>query len=149
MLYPSIRDNQRGLGDGGSLGLFAVLNVIAFILVFFLVEETKGRSLEDLDLVFAVSKRRFMSFQVREYLPWLIKRYVFGKEVPAPELYHDMIWGPWRRTSDNSSPQMLRASSNRITQGQLLIEPLGHFQDPVEMPATPLPGLQKPRQSKP
>lgn len=69
VLYPTIRDGKRGLGDGGSLGLFAGLNVIAFVLVLLLVEETKGRSLEELDLVFAVSKRRFMSFQIRKYLP--------------------------------------------------------------------------------
>ncbi|KAG9250536.1 sugar transporter [Emericellopsis atlantica] len=97
MLYPAIRDDENGLGDGGSLGLFAGLNVLAFILVFFLVEETKSRSLEDLDLVFAVSKRRFMSFQVQEYLPWFVCRYILNRDEPPPELYHDYIWGPWKR----------------------------------------------------
>jgi len=102
MLYPAIRDDENGLGDGGSLGFFAGLNILAFILVFFLMEETKGRSLEDLDLVFAVSKRRFMSFQVQEYLPWFIRRYILNKDESPPELYHDYIWGPWKRVSDNT-----------------------------------------------
>lgn len=110
ILYPTIRDNDRGLGDAGSLGLFAGLNVVAFVLVFLLVEETKGRSLEDLDLVFAVSKRRFMSFQVGDYLPWFIKRHLFGSRAPKPELYHDMIWGDYKRTSDIFSQPLPRMS---------------------------------------
>lgn len=83
------------MGDSGSLALFAAFNVIAFILVFLLVEETKRRSLEDLDLIFAVSKRRFMSFNIKEYGPWCIRRYLFRqRDEFEPELYHDMIWGP-------------------------------------------------------
>ncbi|CAK7218787.1 hypothetical protein SCUCBS95973_003602 [Sporothrix curviconia] len=63
------------LGNGGALGLFSGLNLLALILVFLLVEETKRRSLEDLDLVFAVPKRTFVRFQVQTYLPWFIRHY--------------------------------------------------------------------------
>lgn len=84
----------NALTDSGSLGFFAGLNVLAFVMVFLLVEETKRRSLEDLDLVFAVSKRRFMSFNLQQYGPWWIHRYIFRRRIPKPELYHDMIWGP-------------------------------------------------------
>ena len=154
MLYPSIRDHESGLGDGGSLGLFAGLNIIAFILVFFLVEETKGRSLEDLDLVFAVSKRRFMSFQVQEYLPWFIRRYILGKDEPAPELYRDYIWGPWKRVSNDDSPRqgyapagvgfgygmgMETGSCERVAPEAPPLSPpppAQHWEGPIEMPAT-------------
>jgi hypothetical protein len=61
-----------------------------------LVEETKKRSLEDLDLIFAVPKGRFMQYQLTEYLPWFIKYYIFFmKDLEKPSLYIDRIWeGP-------------------------------------------------------
>ncbi|EFQ27503.1 hypothetical protein CGRA01v4_04600 [Colletotrichum graminicola] len=91
MFFPRI---NSGLGDGGSLYLFAGLNMLALIMVFLLLEETKRRSLEDLDLVFAVSKRRFIGHQVSEYLPWFFKRYLLGSKTSKPSLYIDLIWGP-------------------------------------------------------
>lgn len=138
MVYPSMKDS---LGDGGSLGLFSGLNVIAFILVFFLVEETKGRSLEDLDLVFAVSKSRFISFQLREYLPWFIRRYVFNHDEPRPELYQDMIWGPYRRQSEMMSPASGKNNNNnfyyRSGDDYGNESGMAPVEMPAEMPATP------------
>lgn len=62
--------------------------------MFLLVEETKRRSLEELDAIFAVKKARFVRYQVLEYLPWFFRRYVLGRrDVPEPELYLDLIWG--------------------------------------------------------
>jgi hypothetical protein len=81
------------LHHGGALGLFAGLNIVALVLVFLLVEETKRRSLEDLDLIFAVSKRKFMGFQIKRYLPWFIRHYFFGSFDAQPQFYHDAIWG--------------------------------------------------------
>lgn len=83
------------LHDGGSLALFAGLNLLAFVLVFLFVEETKRRSLEDLDLVFAVRKRDFVRHQVSRYLPWFFRRYALGRAEDKPSLYVDLIWnGP-------------------------------------------------------
>ncbi|KAI1748583.1 sugar transporter-domain-containing protein [Xylaria castorea] len=90
IFFPSI---YAGLHDGGTLGLFAGLNLVAFALVFLLVEETKLRSLEDLDGIFDVKKRTFTRYQVMEYLPWFFRRYVLGRQVSMPELYLDLIWG--------------------------------------------------------
>lgn len=81
--------------DAGSLGFFSFLNVVAFVMVFLLVEETKRQSLEDLDLVFAVSKRKFMSFKVQQYGPWWIRRYILGQHRPQPELC-EYLWSPKR-----------------------------------------------------
>lgn len=83
------------LDNSGTLGLFAGLNVLAFVLVFLLVEETKRRTLEDLDLVFAVRKREFMKFQVETYLPWFFRHYLLRKdreEKEKPSLYIDFTW---------------------------------------------------------
>lgn len=84
---------NSALGQKGSLGLFAGLNVVAYVMVFLFVEETKQRSLEELDHIFAVSKREFIRFKVSSYLPWVIRKYVFGLERPKPELYRDLVWG--------------------------------------------------------
>ncbi|KAF0320810.1 glycosyl hydrolase [Colletotrichum asianum] len=90
IFFPSI---NSGLDDDGALYLFAGLNIVALVLVFLLLEETKRRSLEDLDLVFAVSKHKFMRHQVAEYLPWFIKHYFLRKHDIKPSLYTDLIWG--------------------------------------------------------
>ncbi|KAI0173450.1 hypothetical protein GGR52DRAFT_571961 [Hypoxylon sp. FL1284] len=90
MFFPSI---NAGLRDGGSLGLFAGLDLVALALVFLLVEETKRRSLEDLDLVFAVRKRDFIRHQALRYLPWFLRTHVLRRPGPdKPELYVDLIW---------------------------------------------------------
>ena len=91
-LIPNLRVDTA-LHHGGALGLFSGLNVVALVLVFFFVEETKRRSLEDLDLIFAVSKRKFVRFQVMVYLPWFVRRHLLRQHIPKPEFYHDMIWG--------------------------------------------------------
>ncbi|KAL7923269.1 sugar transporter domain-containing protein [Trichoderma austrokoningii] len=84
---------DSGIQAAGALCIFAILNVIAFILVFLLVEETKRRTLEELDHIFAVSKKKFIRYQLYDNLPWLIRCRIFGSKQPKPELYEDMIWG--------------------------------------------------------
>jgi hypothetical protein len=49
-------------------------------MIFFFVPETKQRTLEELDYVFAVPLRRFISYQTSTWLPWWIKRYVFWRK---------------------------------------------------------------------
>ncbi|KFG82291.1 sugar transporter [Metarhizium anisopliae] len=88
--FPGI---NSALGQKGSMGIFAGLNIVAYVMVFLFVEETKQRSLEELDHIFAVSKREFMHFKVTRYLPWVIGKYVFRLERDEPKLYRDMVWG--------------------------------------------------------
>ncbi|KJZ76758.1 hypothetical protein HIM_03635 [Hirsutella minnesotensis 3608] len=87
IFYPSI---DAGMGQTRSLGLFSGFNLVALVLVYLFVEETKGRSLEDLDQIFAVSKRKFMRFQVLEYGPWAVRRALCGPQYERPELYQDL-----------------------------------------------------------
>ena len=68
------------LGSQGSFLLYAALNVLAFALVFFLVPETKGRTLEELDSVFDISSRQFIKYQIRDYVPWWISRYILRRK---------------------------------------------------------------------
>jgi len=74
------------LGSQGAFTLYAALNVVAFVLVFLFVPETRLETLDELDVVFSVSTRRFVRYQVMEYLPWWARRYVLrqGKAELSP-----------------------------------------------------------------
>lgn len=77
------------LTEAGAFGFYAGLNVIAFVMIFFLMPETKQRTLEELDYVFAVPTWKHVSYQGGTYLPWFIKRYVFWqKDAYLEPLYH-------------------------------------------------------------
>ena len=99
------------MGDGGCLGLFAGLNLLAFVLVFLLVEETKRRSLEDLDWIFAVPKRTFVRYQMQTYLPWFLRRYFIGVREDKPSLYEDKIWGRVFGDEHNRKPSAVRSDA--------------------------------------
>ena len=61
----------------GAFGVYAGFNLVALVMIFFWVPETKQRTLEELDYVFAVPTKRFGAYQLTEALPWFIKRWVF------------------------------------------------------------------------
>jgi hypothetical protein len=85
-----VRDKDSSArGGGGPLGLFAGFNVIAFLLVYFIVEETKQMSLEDLEQIYKVPKRDFAKFQATEYLPWILRRLLKLSNEEKPNLYDD------------------------------------------------------------
>ena len=60
----------------GAFGFFAGLNIFMFVLIYMFVPETKQRSLEEMDHVFAVPTRSFIGFEVQKTTPWLFKRYI-------------------------------------------------------------------------
>ncbi|KAK8126114.1 metabolite transport protein YwtG [Apiospora kogelbergensis] len=77
------------LGTAGAFGLYAGFNFAAFWLIFFLVPETKQRTLEELDYVFGVPMGKFATYQVTKATPWWFKRYVFfQKHAVLEPLYH-------------------------------------------------------------
>ena len=79
-----------------AFGFYAGLNMVAFVVIFFCLPETKyvcrisrksnewlltisfprQRTLEELDYIFGVPTRRHAAYQVRTWLPWFIKRYI-------------------------------------------------------------------------
>lgn len=68
--------------------VFSALNVVAFCMIFCFLPETKQRTLEELDYIFAVPTRRFMRYQFTQALPWWFKRWVlFRKDAQCPDLY--------------------------------------------------------------
>ncbi|KAF4493856.1 myo-inositol transport ITR1 [Fusarium agapanthi] len=73
----------------GTLGFFAGLNIVAFVLIFFFVEETKQLTLEELDTVFNNPKTRFTHYQLTKRLPFLSKRYLLWKRDAERPLAYD------------------------------------------------------------
>ncbi|KAH7346063.1 hypothetical protein BKA66DRAFT_543120 [Pyrenochaeta sp. MPI-SDFR-AT-0127] len=73
----------------GSFGFYAGLNLIALAWIFMFMPETKQRSLEELDYVFAVPTTVHAKFQLTKTLPWWVGKYVFMKKgAVEPQLYH-------------------------------------------------------------
>jgi len=74
----------------GAFSFYAVLNLVALFLIFCFVPETKQKTLEELDYVFAVPDRKLASYHLGTVLPWGIKKYVFfQRSAKCPELYHE------------------------------------------------------------
>lgn len=74
----------------GAFCFYAGLNLVALALIFLFMPETKQKTLEELDYVFAVSDRTHARYQLGTVLPWWIRRWIFQKKGEVcPELYHD------------------------------------------------------------
>jgi hypothetical protein len=84
-LTQALRNGDPTVAPGQSklLGIFACLNVVAFVLIFFLVPETAGAtlqgrqegsinyiSLEELNYIFGVSTIKHIGYQLQHVLPW-------------------------------------------------------------------------------
>ncbi|KIW89410.1 uncharacterized protein Z519_10264 [Cladophialophora bantiana CBS 173.52] len=78
------------LTSQGAFALYAGLNIVALVLVFLFLPETRLKTLDELDDVFSVPTRTFVRYQTTEFLPWIVKRYVMrDKEVDLPPLGFD------------------------------------------------------------
>jgi Sugar (and other) transporter len=72
----------------GAFGFYAALNIVALLLIFSFLPETKQRTLEELDYVFAVPTRTHCSYQWGQVLPYWIKTWIFRRKgLPEPQLY--------------------------------------------------------------
>ncbi|KIM73043.1 hypothetical protein PILCRDRAFT_81426 [Piloderma croceum F 1598] len=65
------------LSPTGAFSFYAGLNVVAFIMIFFLLPETKQRTLEELDQIFSVPTHIFAKYQLTKALPYFVKRWIF------------------------------------------------------------------------
>ncbi|KID84289.1 Sugar/inositol transporter [Metarhizium guizhouense ARSEF 977] len=68
----------------GAFGFYAGLNLVAWVMIFCFVRETKQLTLEELDQVFSVPTKKFIHYEATVWLPWFIKRYVFFQKIPRP-----------------------------------------------------------------
>lgn len=78
----------------GAFGFYAALNLVALGLIFFFVPETKQKTLEELDYVFAVPMRRHSKYQLSTVLPWWFKRwFLWRRDEKCAPLYRDETAG--------------------------------------------------------
>ncbi|KAI5459729.1 putative facilitated glucose transporter [Mariannaea sp. PMI_226] len=68
----------------GAFGFYAGLNLIAWFMIFCFVRETKQLTLEELDQVFSVPTKDFISYELTVWLPYFIKRHIFRQNIPKP-----------------------------------------------------------------
>ncbi|RYP11000.1 hypothetical protein DL764_000297 [Monosporascus ibericus] len=97
-------------GYTGSLSLFAGLNIIAWVLCFLFVPETKGRTLEELRLIFDIPTKDHIKYRVKFVGPWLAKRYLrpWNKvhQRARPELSDDFVeFHDWYRMMQRQRPR--------------------------------------------
>lgn len=73
----------------GAFGFYAGLNVCAMVMIFLFVPETKQRTLEELDYVFAVPLKKFMRYQITKQLPhWFRRNILRDRNHKIEPLYH-------------------------------------------------------------
>jgi sugar porter (SP) family MFS transporter len=76
-------------GSVGTFGFYAGMNMVAFFMIFFLLPETKQRTLEELDFVFAVPTSKHISYQTKTFLPYFVKRWIlFQSDAKLEPLYN-------------------------------------------------------------
>lgn len=71
----------QAFGTTGSFGFYAAMNFLAFLMIFFWLPETKQKSLEELDYVFAVPTRKHMTYQTGTVLPYWFKTQILRRKV--------------------------------------------------------------------
>lgn len=80
----------RAMKPTGVFGFYAGLNLVAWFLIFLFLPETKQKTLEELDYVFAVPDRTMAKYHLGTVLPWAIRRYIFfRKDAYCPPLFKD------------------------------------------------------------
>lgn len=86
LAFPKMNEK---IGILGTLSFFAGMNILAWVLVFFFVPETRVKSLENLDDTFACSTGKHIRHQVFKVLPWLWQYMTLQKPGRCPEFCAD------------------------------------------------------------
>ncbi|KAF2125368.1 D-xylose-proton symporter [Dothidotthia symphoricarpi CBS 119687] len=75
----------------GVFGFYGGMNIVALIMIFLWMPETKQRTLEELDYIFAVPTTVHMKYQATKNLPWWIRTYILRRKGEAkPQLYKNI-----------------------------------------------------------
>ncbi|KAG9233354.1 hypothetical protein BJ875DRAFT_512488 [Amylocarpus encephaloides] len=71
----------HSMGTTGVFCFYAGTNIVALVMIFLWVPETKQRTLEELDYIFAVPTRTHMRYQTFEALPWWFNTWILRRDV--------------------------------------------------------------------
>jgi hypothetical protein len=88
----NLRPQSLGIGTTAALSMFAGLNMVAFVLVYLFVPETRMRTLEELQYTFDLPTRwhvhyraSYISKHVRSnWWRYLMRKEIDDKEIPIP-----------------------------------------------------------------
>ncbi|KAK2600648.1 hypothetical protein N8I77_010169 [Diaporthe amygdali] len=75
---------QTVMTPTGAFGFYAGLNLIAWFMIFCFVRETKQLTLEEIDQVFSVPTKSFISYELTIWLPYFIKRHILRQKIAKP-----------------------------------------------------------------
>lgn len=75
---------QTVMTPTGAFGFYAGLNLIAWFMIFCFVRETKQLTLEEIDQVFSLPTKRFISYELTIWLPYFVKRHIFRQKIAKP-----------------------------------------------------------------
>jgi len=84
LTWPSLVD---AFSNPGGFAWYACWNFFGFVYAYFLLPETKGLTLEELDAVFDVGNREHARYYMQK-LPWYFRKWILRADVdPYPALY--------------------------------------------------------------
>lgn len=89
---------MHSIGTTGSLSIFAGLNLVAFVLVYLFVPETKQRTLEELQYTFDLPTRWHIHYRatyIQQHFRKYWWRYLTRKEIPDEDIPLDFF--EWAR----------------------------------------------------
>lgn len=92
------------VGITGTLSIFAGLNMVAFVLVFLFVPETKMRTLEELQYTFDLPTRRHVSYRlnyIRTHVADNWWQYITRKPVIPPIPFYEWARITFDEQEDN------------------------------------------------
>ncbi|KAJ7447846.1 hypothetical protein FB451DRAFT_1103358 [Mycena latifolia] len=87
LTFPSM---LSGFGPTGAFCFYGGLNLVATLMIFLGLPETKQRTLEELDQIFSVPTTRHVAYQVRTWLPWFARRCIGGDRTAELEPLYDL-----------------------------------------------------------
>ncbi|KAF2819656.1 plastidic glucose transporter 4 [Ophiobolus disseminans] len=90
LTWPALVD---AFSEQGAFGWYAAWNFFGWVYCYFLLPETKGLTLEELDQVFDVGNHQFFGYYKKK-LPWYVQSKILRRDVPTfPPLYelHDEV----------------------------------------------------------
>ncbi|KAJ7761249.1 hypothetical protein DFH07DRAFT_740344 [Mycena maculata] len=77
-------------GPTGAFCFYGGLNLVATVMIFLGLPETKQRTLEELDQIFSVPTSRHAAYQLQTWLPWFVRRYVRWDQAAELEPLYDL-----------------------------------------------------------
>ncbi|KAF1935431.1 hypothetical protein EJ02DRAFT_439248 [Clathrospora elynae] len=75
---------KSAMSPTGAFGFYAALNLIAWVMIFCFVRETKQLTLEELDQVFSVPTSSYLKYETTVWLPYFIKRHILRQKIIKP-----------------------------------------------------------------